>query len=139
MRNRFPKLTSLRYLRVFIGMITRIFTAALFFLAGQALATNEIIVNGLYHGKNLLIQNPLSRNSQGYCIQEIYVNDHLVLQNIKISAVEIELGQFELYDRLTIRITHREGCEPYLLNPEAIVFKREFTYHSIRINADSLL
>ena len=113
-------------------------TAGLLFWAGAALATNDIILNGLYHGENLLIQNPLSRTSGGFCIEEIYLNDHLILQNPGISAVELDLSHYQLYEPLTIRITHQDGCEPYLLNPADFVFKKEFAYEMLRADDSSV-
>ena len=98
---------------------------------GQIRAS-EIIINGLYHGENLLIQNPLSAGASDYCVDQVYVNDVLVLENPRISAVEIDLESFQLYEPLAIKLVHKDDCTPYLLNPEALVFKRAFSFHSIK-------
>jgi len=99
---------------------------------------SEIILNGIYQGKNLLIQNPLGADGIDYCIEEIHLNDVLVLSGPRISAVEMVLDSLEINDPVMIRIVHGNNCVPLLLNPDALIFKREFRFLAIKVGRDSV-
>ncbi len=137
--NRFKILKTIRYIPARMILIRMAFASLILFWSSTGKAANEIILNGLYHGENLLIQNPISRGGSSYCIDGIYLNDILILRNPRISAVEIDLANFQLYEPLTIKIVHKGDCVPYLLNPSALVFKREFAYNSIRADGTSVI
>lgn len=84
------------------------------------LQAGEILIAGIYQGKNLFVQNPLSPDGKTYCANEVYVNDEKVMSNIKLGAFEIDLSDLEIDGPVTIRITHKDGCAPKLINPQAI-------------------
>ncbi len=100
--------------------------------------SGEIILSGIYQGNNLFIQNPLAGSVNEFCIQEIHVNDELVLSNPRISAIEIKLTQFKVNDQLTVRITHYDNCTPNIINPQIVVFVREFEFLSAQATPDSI-
>jgi len=100
--------------------------------------TGEIILSGIYQGNNLFIQNPFAGSVNRFCIQEIYINDELVLSNPHISALEVKLTRFKVNDQLTIKITHYGNCNPNIINPQIVVFVREFEFLSAQAALDSI-
>lgn len=88
-------------------------------VTGSAQA-GEILIAGIYQGKNLFVQNPFSPDNKTYCTNEVYVNDEKAMSNIKLGAFEIDLSGLEVDDPVTIRITHKDGCAPKLINPQVI-------------------
>ncbi len=93
--------------------------ACVVFMAGNVQA-GEILIAGIYQGKNLFVQNPFSPDNKTYCTNEVYVNDEKVMASIKLGAFEIDLSGLEVDDPVTIRITHKDGCAPRLINPQVI-------------------
>jgi len=105
---------------------------ALFFF--HDITAEEYTVTGAYQGRNLYVQNPLSSDRINFCTQNVYVNDELIISNPKTSAYEIDLEQYEVGDPLVIRIQHRSGCTPKIINPQVIRVKSRFRFLSV--NAD---
>ena len=87
-----------------------------------AMATETIVLQGTYHGKNLYVQNPFAKNGEGFCVSEITVNDQVTTDKINSSAFEIDLGKLQLKtgDKIVVKINHYDGCSPKILNPEVI-------------------
>ncbi len=90
------------------------------FLSANLVRAGEIIISGIYQGKNLFVQNPLAADKKNHCADEVFVNDQKVISNIKIAAFEVDLSFLEMNDPVTIRITHKDGCTPRLINPQVI-------------------
>jgi hypothetical protein len=88
---------------------------------------SNIILNGIYTGKNLYVQNPFS-DLGGFCItSKPVVNGSVSTALIHSSAFEIRLSDYNLKngDSVHIVITHDDNCLPKVLNPEAIGLKRD--------------
>lgn len=88
----------------------------------------DIVLKGVYQGKNLYVMNPFSSSGVGFCVFEVRVNGQLTTDEINSSAFEIDLSVFQLKkgDKLNIVIKHKEGCKPRVINPE--VLKPQSTY-----------
>ncbi|MEH0156080.1 hypothetical protein V6R21_18170 [Limibacter armeniacum] len=86
----------------------------------------ELVIQGTYQGTNLYIQNSADE-SGNFCIERITVNDK-ELKTPSASAFEIDLSYLEKNTDVTIRIFHRSGCEPKILNPNAIKQKSNFAF-----------
>lgn len=89
-------------------------------LANPASGAAELALSGFYQGKNLFVQNPLTADRQGFCTQEVYLNGQKVMSGIKSSAYEIDLSVLKINDAVQVRIVHREGCIPKILNPQVL-------------------
>lgn len=98
----------------------------------------EILIAGIYQGKNLFIQNPFSPDNKTYCASEVYVNDEKTMSNIKLGAFEIDLSGLEIDDPVTIRITHKDGCAPKLINPQAIRPSGNFQIADVRASGNTI-
>jgi len=90
-----------------------------------------MILNGIYQGKNLFIRNPLGGGGQGFCIEQVFVNEELVLDNPRISALELDLTRFEINDPLVVKIIHKDDCVPQIINPQVVVFEKKFQFLSL--------
>ena len=47
-----------------------------------------LVLTGMYQGKDVYVQNPLSENQKDYCTKEVYLNNEKILTNIKSSVFE---------------------------------------------------
>lgn len=88
----------------------------------------EIVLKGVYQGKNLYVMNPFASSGVGFCVFEVRVNGQMTTDEINSSAFEIDLTifQFKKGDKLNIIIKHKDGCTPKVINPE--VLKPQSTY-----------
>jgi hypothetical protein len=103
----------------------------------NCLAASELVIEGLYQGKNLYVQNPYSAGDAEFCTEMVVVNNTVLMTYVKSSAYEIDLSSFKLNEPVTIKITHKEGCSPKVLNPQAIAgaIPFELTAFSVRSGA----
>ncbi|MBK9514872.1 MAG: hypothetical protein IPO05_14885 [Flavobacteriales bacterium] len=81
-----------------------------------------IVLEGHFQGKNLFIQNPFSEAGVGFCVFEITVNDQIATDEINSSAFEVDMNNFGLKvgDAVVVKIKHKDGCTPVVLNPEVL-------------------
>src|SRR5690606_15482464 len=113
-----PDFVSLSALQIRTDMRTALLSlAALVCLPSWA---GVIVVEGRYQGKNLFVQNPFSEAGVGFCVFEVTVNDQIATDEINSSAFEVDLGNYglKLGDAITVKIKHKDGCTPVVLNPE---------------------
>ena len=92
---------------------------------------NVIILEGNYQGKVLYVSNPFGPGNVGFCVTEIMVNGNITTDETNSSAFEIDLKPHKLNigDKVEVKIFHKEGCRPKVLNPE--VLKPKSTYEII--------
>jgi hypothetical protein len=97
---------------------------------------NVIILEGNYQGKSLYVQNPFGPGGVGFCVTEIKVNGNITTDETNSSAFEIDLKQqkLNLGDKIEIKIFHKEGCKPKVLNPE--VLKPRSSFEVVNMTAD---
>ncbi len=91
------------------------------------LTAGELILSGVYHGSNLYVQNPHDGESN-YCIKDIYVNGKKHMDGPNTSVFTIDLSSFSEGGKVKIEIYHSDGCEPKVINPNAIQIKDEFQF-----------
>lgn len=116
------------------GFLQLLIAMGFLLLSAEAMA-GEIIIEGIYQGKNLFVQNPLSPDNHSYCANEVYINDQKVISNIKLSAFEIDLSFLEVNDPVTVRITHKDGCAPKIINAHVIRPSSTFHIASVEVTA----
>lgn len=100
-------------------------------------AQGIIILEGNYQGKNLYVQNPYGNSAGvGFCVTEVLVNGNITTDETNSSAFEIDMKPHKLNigDKVEIKIKHKEGCKPKVLNPE--VLKPKSTFEVIAMTAD---
>ena len=114
--------------------ISFIFLAVL----SRAQQQEEFVVSGVYNGKNLYVQNPLSSNMKDYCTREVWVNDTKVFTSPRTSAFTVNLSHLPEQAPVTVRIVHNTGCAPKIINPQVIRTLNKFRYLTIHIDNDRL-
>lgn len=96
----------------------------------------EFTMTGEYQGKNIYVQNPLSPDRINFCTSEVYLNERVVNTAPKTSAFEVDLSALKVGDPVFIKIIHKEGCRPKVINPQVIRSKSKFQF--LNVNADAL-
>jgi len=96
----------------------------------------EYTMTGEYQGKNIYVQNPLSPDKINFCTSEVYLNEQLIITAPKTSAFEIDLSHMEIGGPVFIKIVHKEGCNPKIINPQVIRSKSKFQF--LNLHADQL-
>jgi hypothetical protein len=115
-----------------------IFTAFTFLAFSQG---GTIVIEGNYQGKNLYVQNPFASGGVGFCITEVFVNGNLTTDETQSSAFEIDFKPHKLTigDKVEIKIKHKEGCKPKVLNPEVLKPKSTYEVISMSVSPDGTL
>jgi hypothetical protein len=112
------------------------------FLIATALSLHAvagvIVLEGNYQGKNLFVQNPYSEAGVGFCVYEVTVNDQIATDEINSSAFEVDLGNFGLKigAPIVVKIKHKDGCTPVVLNGEVLKPKSTFDIVKQEVKAD---
>ena len=98
-------------------------------LQGKRLcAQQELVLKGISKGENLYIQNPASVDLADFCVNEIELNGQVIHQHPQVSALEVTLDELPLESEIYIRIRHKNGCKPFVLNQEAIQIPLVFQF-----------
>lgn len=121
--------------------ITKFFfflSLVLFLTTSPNCKAGEIILNGTYQGKNLYVQNTFSGNQQEFCATDVLVNNVRVSTNLNVSAFEIDLSFLQPNDEVTIKIVHKDGCKPKVLNSTVIKSITHFHFVSVQISEQNV-
>jgi hypothetical protein len=110
-------------------------------VAQLVFASGEIVLKGVYQGKNVYVMNPFASSGVGFCVFEVTVNGQLTTDEINSSAFEIDLTvfQFSKGDKLIISIKHKDGCVPKVINPEVLKPQSTYIAASLKVNSEGTL
>lgn len=117
----------------FILLLTSLFFV---FKAGQDTSLTQLA--GVYQGRSLFIQNSFDPVSKEFCVKKVTLNDRLLNVNYHISAIKIDFDRIDIHSPVTIKISHHNGCDPTIINPDAIFFHSIFSFQEIQVS-DSLI
>ena len=120
-------------------MIKYLFVILLFLNVTYTLSGKDSYFRGFYHGENIFVRNPYLGQDSGFCIEEIYLNGELIVENPEISAFEIEMGNLEMETRVVIRIVHHDDCQPELANPEVIEADLKFSWLKVYVDEAQII
>lgn len=109
----------------------------LFFISLSPAWAGELVLSGVYHGSNIYVQNPHDGNKD-FCIKDIYVNGKKHMDAPQASVFTIDLSSFKQNTQVKIEIYHTDGCEPKIINPNAIRVKDEFQFIFLDIDDHQL-
>ena len=99
----------------------------------------KIVLNGNYQGKNLYIQNPLSKSSNVFCTDSVFVNGkEIYFKNESVYEIKLDSLGFKLGDSVTIEIFHKKDCRPSALI-DISTPKNKFQLDSIHIDTLGVL
>jgi len=96
----------------------------------------DYTMTGEYQGKNIYVQNPLSKDKINFCTSQVFLNERLINTSPKTSAFEIDLSKLEIGGPVFIKIVHKEDCTPKVINPQVIRSKSKFQF--LNVHADAL-
>ncbi|MEQ8358606.1 MAG: hypothetical protein RH860_03900 [Cytophagales bacterium] len=114
------------------------YLAVLSLLISQIALGGEITLVGQYHGKDLYVQNPFNGSSTSeYCVEEVYINGKLKPHKNQ-GAFIISLNYLTMDEAIEIRIVHKDGCTPKILNPNVFVTNKAFKFESFDVNSDGV-
>lgn len=101
--------------------------------------SQEITIEGTYDGKNLYVNNPSVGN--GFCVTEVWVNGKKTRDELNSNSFEIDFSQMALEKgtNVNVRIFHRSGCKPVIINPQVLEEKFDFTIINAKINRKGFL
>jgi hypothetical protein len=100
----------------------------------------SLVLNGVYQGKDLYVKNPFSKDGVGFCVFEVIVNGELTRDEINSSAFAIDFNVMGIKQGTTLEIiiNHKDGCNPLVLNPEAIKPHSTFRINEIKVEKNVL-
>lgn len=109
-------------------------------ISGIPAFAGTIVMEGHYQGKNIFIQNPFSEAGVGFCVFEVTVNDQIATDEINSSAFEVDMNNFGLKvgDAVVMKVRHKDGCTPVILNPEVLKPKSTFDILAQTIGSDGI-
>jgi len=120
----------------------QVFALVLFlFTSFTVFAAGEIVLKGVYQGKNIYVMNPFASSGVGFCVYEVTVNGQLTTDEINSSAFEIDLTifQFSKGASVTIIIKHKDDCLPKIINPEVLKPQSTYIASEMKIDRDANL
>ncbi len=97
-------------------------------------SSSFFILNGAFQGKNLYVQNPFTPNMKDFCTDEVYLNNTKIMGQIKSSAYEIDLSHLNINEPVSIKITHKAGCKPKVLNAQVIRLNSNLQFSSFVVD-----
>lgn len=113
----------------------KFFVLGVMLLAAGVAQAGEIVITGVYNGKNIYLHNPVSGGSG--CVSGIYVNGK-ELPAPKSSAIDIDLSHLKPKDKVEIKITHADNCRPKIINPAALAEKADFQFGFSEVTARTI-
>jgi hypothetical protein len=131
-------------IRTILGIMSlklRILIVACLFFPFLLLAQQqqeEYVITGVYNGKNLYVQNPLSGNMKDYCTREVWVNGRQIFSNPRSSAFTVNLSHLGELEPVTVRIVYVNGCSPKVINPQVIRTRNNFRYLTLQVDSNKL-
>lgn len=120
--------------------MTRLLTILLVFITFTA-NCGVIVLDGIYQGKNLVVQNPYGQGKVGFCVTKVTVNGDVTTDEVNSSSFEIDLENFKLLvgDKVEVKIFHKDGCKPKIHNPQVLKPRSTFEVVQINIGDDQVL
>jgi hypothetical protein len=87
-----------------------------FLLLTAPFAHAQLMLEGSYLGKNIYIQNPFGSDGKSYCTDSVLVNGKKVdFENSSAYEIKLKDMGFNTYDKLWIKIYHKNDCMPKVL------------------------
>ena len=110
----------------------RLSLAILFTLVSFSLLAGEIVLQGIYRGKDLYIKNPYDPDQGRFCTDKVFVNDELSVETPRASAFRVDLSHLRMGAIVVVRIEFQDGCLPQVINPQVLQESRGFRFLSAR-------
>ena len=124
-----------------MNKLIRIVLTSLCVLLASASFATDIVLKGVYQGKDLYVKNPFGGEGVGFCVYQVMVNGEVTSDEVNSSAFAVDLAQyaFKIGDPVVITIRHKDDCEPKIINPESIQPRSTFEIQEIQLDATGKL
>ena len=102
-------------------------------------AADEILVQGHYYGKNIIVVNPMKNNE--FSVKSVFVNGSQAKDEINSSAFELDLSRFGLQegDPVSVKIMYSSSIgKPEVFNPSALLPSNTFRFLSAECDKKNL-
>ncbi|MBS0001141.1 MAG: hypothetical protein KFF73_19305 [Cyclobacteriaceae bacterium] len=96
--------------------------------------SGEIVLSGVYQGKDLYINNPRSSQGNQFCIRNIYLNEEIVIADKESSICRIILSHLKIGEPVSVKVEYRDDCLPVFMNPQVIRDKDSIGFGEIMID-----
>lgn len=109
---------------------------AISFLLCGILNAQQLVFDGFYLDKKMIINNPLSVDFFGTCIHRITINGEIYPINISDNYLEIDLSLIGLRknDLFTMIIDHEAGCQLIIYNEEDFMSREPIKMVQLNFN-----
>lgn len=87
----------------------------------------ELMLKGVYRGRDVYIQNPYNSTKNYFCVQSVVVNGLTIISEPNSSALTADLSSFNLNDSISIMVFHYAECLPKILNPRVLKAGKGFS------------
>ncbi|MDH5399794.1 MAG: hypothetical protein OEX02_16700 [Cyclobacteriaceae bacterium] len=98
----------------------------------------EMVLQGVYRGKDIFVRNPYNPASHSFCTSKIFVNDKLVVDQPKVSAIKVSLSHLQSGDIVVVKIIYLDGCTPVVVNPHVLQEPTGFRFLSSMASNNSI-
>lgn len=111
----------LLFLIKILKMKNFLFLSVSIILGLSHLQAAEFTLTGNYYGKNLYVKNYVKDPAQ-FCAIAVTVNSRQLGAGINSSDFEINFDVLGVAwgEKVTVKIEHKEGCKPEVINPEVL-------------------
>ncbi len=133
----FARLLLSHYIASRMRQLRGFLTAILLFWAGLGFG-GELVISGIYQGRDIFVRNPYNTVSKSFCTQEVYVNDRLVMEAPRTTAYRVDLTYLQINDLVVIRILFYDDCEPQVVNPQVLLKAGKFEFLSVQTDANAI-
>lgn len=132
---------NLWFIIAIMKKVLKYFSILLFiFFIGKQSWGQYLYFDGVYTGKKMVLNNPLSSDLFGTCIHRITINGEIYPFNISDNYVEVNLAKIGLKegDIFSVIIDHEATCKPIIYNKDAFYSSEKFEYENLSSTAKSL-
>jgi len=104
----------------------------------KSISAGELIITGVYLGKNIYIQNTRTSEIENFCTEKVFLNDKLIIQNPTTSTFMIDLSDLIKNEPVKITIIYSNHCIPIVINPQVIKAKKIFDFQNVFLDESGL-
>ncbi len=98
------------------------------------------VLKGIYQGKNLFVQNTMTKNMLSFSTKAVFVNDEKILSYPNTTSFEINLSHVLLNAPVVVKIVYIDGCKaPRVLNSQVIKSASKITFLSFTLDEDDIV
>jgi hypothetical protein len=118
---------------------TTLIFAVLFLFCGF-LNAQQLVFDGVYSGKKMILNNPISIDFFGTCINRITINGELYPFNISDNYLEVDMSLIGLRenDFFTMTIDHGASCQLIIYNKEDFMSKEPAKFVHLKLEEGKL-